>query len=94
VESTELVRLAQAANFRSQVNEKLIKALLALLALKDERLIDELCVVFAHAQTQGNEVGRASPQVWAGVNQQIDVLLNLISGEDEGQIEREAVNKH
>lgn len=89
-----MARLVRAANLRSQVNEKLIKALLALMAIKDDRLLEELCVVFDHAQKQGGEIGRAPPEVWAGVNRQIDVLLNLISGEDEGEIEREAAKRH
>ena len=87
------LKIAQTADFRSRVNEKLIKALLALLVLKDEHLLDELCVVFDHARRQGGEIGQATPDVWQGVNQQINVLTELASNEDEGEIEREA-SKH
>ena len=90
VEDTPTDELARKADFRSRVNEKLLKALMALLVVKDEHLLDELCIVFDHARRKGGEVGAASPDVWAGVNKQIGVLTELAEGEDEDQIEREA----
>lgn len=83
-------RLAQEADFRSRVNEKLLKALIGLLAVKDEHLLDELCVVFEHARQREGEVGDGAPEVWRGVDRQIGGLLDLAQGEDLDVIEHEA----
>lgn len=83
--------LARAADYRSRVNEKLIKALIALLAVKDEHLLDELSIIFAHAREHGGEIGNAPKEVWAGVDHQMDVLMDLALNEDEDEIEREAL---
>ena len=90
MEDAQNIELARQADFRSRVNEKLLKALMALLAVKDEHLLDELGIVFDHARRKGGEVGTASPDVWAGVNKQIEVLVELAEGEDESEIDREA----
>ncbi len=85
-----LARLAREADFRSRVNEKLLKALLALLAVKDEHLLEELCVIFEHARQREGEIGEGGPDIWRGVDRQIGVLLDLAHGEDLETIEHEA----
>ena len=67
-------RLAQEADLRSRVNEKLLKALIGLLAVKDEHLLEELCTVFDHAKRQDSA---GSSEVWRGVDRQIGGLLGL-----------------
>ncbi len=79
-------RLAQEADFRSRVNEKLLKALIGLLAVKDEHLLEELCTVFDHARRHEG-AGAVSPEVWRGVDRQIGNLLGL--GTDESPCEME-----
>ena len=86
--------LAHAADIRSKVNEKLLKALIAILAIKDKHLLNELCVVFEHAQQHGGEIGTASPEVWRGVNHQIGVLQDLVSDEEEDEALESADQKH
>jgi hypothetical protein len=86
MEDASTARLAREADFRSQVSEKLLKALIALLAVKDEHLLDELCIIFDHARQHGGEIGSASAEVWNGVNHQIGVLLDLASSEGEDEI--------
>ena len=86
--------VARAANVRSQVNEKLVKALIALLAIRDEDLLDELCAVFAVAETDGGEVGRAPPEVWARVRKQMEVLQTLLDSTDEEEVEDVAGTIH
>ncbi len=83
-------RLAQEADYRSRVNEKLLKALIGLLAVKDEHLLEELCVVFEHARQRDGEVGDGAPDIWRGVDRQIGGLLDLAHDEDLDQIEQEA----
>ncbi len=87
-------RLAQQADFRSQVNEKLLKALMALLAVKDEHLLEELCVIFDHVRRNGGEIGEGPPEVWRGVDRQIGVLMDMAHGESLEQIEAEAARHH
>ncbi len=86
-------KIAEAADCRSRVNEKLLKALIALLALKDEHLLDELCVIFDHARQRAGEIGAGSEEVWRGVNRQMAVLQDLVAKEDEDEVSREA-HKH
>ena len=76
------IRIAEAANLRSQVNEKLLQALLGLLALKDEHFLQELCIVFDAAQ-QGE--GAIPPEVWRGVHQHLGALKALAVADDDDQ---------
>lgn len=76
------IRLAEAANLRSQVNEKLLQALLGLLALKDEHFLQELCIVFDAAQ---RDQGPIPPEVWRGVHQHLGALKELAVADDDDQ---------
>ncbi|WP_165190477.1 hypothetical protein [Caulobacter soli] len=87
-------RLARQADLRSQVNEKLLKALIALLAVKDEHLLEELCVIFDHVRQNGGEIGEGPPEVWRGVDRQMGVLMDMAHGENLEQIEAEAALRH
>ncbi|MBS0332682.1 MAG: hypothetical protein JSS35_07940 [Proteobacteria bacterium] len=63
-------------------NDKLLKAMIALLALKDENLLDELRVVFRHALHSGSEIGEANAAVWAHIHRELELIAILV--EDEG----------
>lgn len=75
------IRLAETADLRSQVNEKLLQALLGLLALKDEHFLQELCIVFDAAQQDRNAI---PPAVWRGVHQHLGALMGLTAGDIDG----------
>ncbi len=90
----DALSLAHAADIRSKVNEKLLKALIALLAIKDEHLLNELCLIFEHAQQHGGEVGAATPEVWRGVNHQMSVLQDIVFDEHEDEALELADQKH
>jgi hypothetical protein len=76
---------------RSKSNEKLLKALIVLLALKDEGLLDELRTIFTVAAMNGSEIGKADPQVWTEISRRLQVIEALVVDEEvaEGEGERE-----
>ena len=61
-----------------QSNAKLLKALIALLSLKDEHLLEELKTIFTIAARGGSEIGDADPAVWAEINRRLEVIDALI----------------
>lgn len=63
-------------------NDKLLKAMVALLAMKDEHLLDELRIVFRHAIQSGSEIGQADEAVWAHIRHEMKVITDLV---DEGE---------
>lgn len=79
-ETEREIRLAETADLRSQVNEKLLQALLGLLALKDEHFLQELCIVFDAAQ---QDTGPIPPEVWRGVHQHLGALRELAVETDD-----------
>ncbi len=64
-------------------NEKLLKAMLALLSLKDEHFLGELKAVFAMASQQGSEIGQADPKVWAEIRRELAIIDAIVDGEAE-----------
>lgn len=65
-------------------NDKLLKALITLLALRKDGLLDELRAVLAIAGQEGNAVGLASPETWAHVRQGLALIAELVADDDEG----------
>lgn len=61
-----------------QSNAKLLKALIALLSIKDEHLLDELKTIFTIAARGGSEIGDADPEVWREINRRLEVIDSLI----------------
>jgi hypothetical protein len=64
-------------------NAKLLKALIALLSLKDEHLFEELKSIFTIAARGRSEIGDADPAVWAEINRRLAVIETLIQGDAE-----------
>ena len=64
-------------------NEKLLKAMLALLSLKDDHFLGELKLVFAMASQQGSELGSADPKVWAEIQRELAVIDAIVDGDAE-----------
>lgn len=59
-------------------NAKLLKALIALLSLKDEHMLEELKSIFTIAARGGSEIGDADPEVWREINRRLAVIDALI----------------
>jgi hypothetical protein len=64
-------------------NEKLLKALIALLSIRDEALLDELKTIFTVAAAHGSEIGQADPKVWAEIRRELGLIDQLVYGDDE-----------
>lgn len=63
-------------------NDKLLKALIALLAVKDEHLLQELQMVFAIAGRTGNKIGEASSATWEHLRKELLMIAELVDGDD------------
>jgi hypothetical protein len=66
-------------------NEKLLKAMLALLSLKDEHFLAELKTIFQIAAREGSELAAGDAKVWAEVRRELGLVEALVSGDDEGE---------
>ncbi len=64
-------------------NEKLLKALITLLSLKDEHMLDELKTIFTYASRGGSEIGQADPAVWKEISRELTLIEALISDDGE-----------
>ncbi|PZQ65775.1 MAG: hypothetical protein DI570_00555 [Phenylobacterium zucineum] len=64
-------------------NDKLLKALIGLLAVKDGHLLDELRMVFAMADQHHPSVTPAEARTWARVRRELDLITYMVEGEDE-----------
>ncbi|MBE7220009.1 MAG: hypothetical protein INR64_16185 [Caulobacteraceae bacterium] len=72
----------EAMETRSVANEKLLKALITLLAVREPQLLDELGAIFMLAAAEDSEVGGASSKVWAEVRREMDVMHQLMRAGD------------
>ena len=68
-----------------RANDKLLKALVTLLAIKDEHLLDEMRTVFAAAVQSRNEIGRADQPTWDHIRHELRVIGNLVDTVDGHQ---------
>lgn len=70
-------------------NEKLLKALITLLSLKDDHILDELKTIFTVASRGGSEIGEADPAVWTEIDRELALIETLITGDS---VEQEAAD--
>lgn len=66
-----------------QANDKLLKALITLLAMRDEHLLDELRTVFGLAALEGSEIGNASAPAWKHIRRELAMIAKLVEGDDD-----------
>jgi hypothetical protein len=59
-------------------NDKLLKALVTLLALKDEHLLEELRIVFSAAIQNGNAIGEGDAPTWAHLRKELALISDLV----------------
>ena len=64
-------------------NDKLLKALIGLLAVKDRHLLGELRTVFAMAGQPGADATPAEARTWARLRRELDVITDMVEGGDE-----------
>jgi hypothetical protein len=73
-------------------NDKLLKALITLLVLRDDHLMDELRTIFVVAHRHANPIGSASQDVWAHVRDELDTIAALVGDTDDDEIPVHAPN--
>ncbi len=59
-------------------NDKLLKALITLLAIKDDHLLDELSTIFVLAGRTRNEIGGATEATWAHIRKELKLIGALV----------------
>ena len=64
-------------------NDKLLKALIGLLAVKDRHLLGELRTVFAMAGVPDAGTSPAEARTWARLRYELDLLTDMVEGDDE-----------
>lgn len=66
-------------------NDKLLKALIGLLALKDEHLLMELRTVFAMAEPDSGRDATLSDRTWAHVRRELEIITEMVEGSDDDE---------
>ena len=67
-------------------NNKLLKALISLLAIKDRHLLEDLKTVFAMADRDGL-AGTVEARTWERVRQDLEIITEMVEGEDEAEVQ-------
>lgn len=65
------------ARARIAANDRLLKAVITLLAIKDPDLLDELDVIFAVASEQGSPIGEADKRTREHLREELDLIRTL-----------------
>jgi hypothetical protein len=74
-------------------NDKLLKALIGLLAIKDDHLLGELRTIFAMAEAPGAAANATETRTWDQVRRGLELITDMVEGEDgEGAVGRTAHN--
>lgn len=63
----------------------MLKALIALLAIKDGHLLDEMRAVLFVARRDDSPIGDADAATWAHIRKELSSITDLIGGEDARQ---------
>ena len=69
-----------------EANDHLLKAVIALLTIKDPTFIAQLDEVFLVARCQQNKVGRMDPGAWAAIREELSVVRQFVIGDDEPEV--------
>jgi hypothetical protein len=77
--------MSHALNLATLVgaNDKLLKALITLLALRDEHLVEELDTVVRLAGAHGGENGQAADPTWSHIGRELAIIADLVADADE-----------
>ncbi len=67
------------ARARIAANDKLLKAVITLLAIKDPGLLDELDIIFALADDEGSALAETDRRTRVHLKQELELIRNLAS---------------
>ena len=82
--TSELDPLAKVA-LTVAANDRLLKALIALLAMKDPGVMKELPTVFALAAREDGVIGEATEATWAQIGAELRMIRNFLAKESPEQ---------
>ena len=68
---------------RIQANDHLLKAVVALLAIRDPEFINQLDEIFLVARCQGDEISNMDADAWAHIREELEVVRTFVHGDDE-----------
>ncbi len=68
---------------RAEAADHLLKAVLALLTVRDPEFLRHLDRIFALADVHDSQISRMRPEVWAEVRREIRVIHDFVQGDDE-----------
>jgi hypothetical protein len=63
-------------------NDRILKALVALLAERDPSLLSDLRLIFTQARTEGSEVADNTRATWEEINRELQLIADLAGEED------------
>ena len=69
-------------------NDKLLKALITLLAFKDEHLLNELRIVFAAASITDSPIASGGAETWTQVRHELDLIGDLVDEMEKSEAAR------
>lgn len=64
-------------------NDKLLKALTILLALKDRHLLGELRTIFQDIISEDSELGAGDTATWAHLRHELELITTLVEGAED-----------
>ena len=82
---TDTERLAAMVH----ANDKLLKGLTVLLALRDEHLLEDLRAVFAGILSESREMASGSNATWDHLRHELSLITALVEGDDPDVVEGE-----
>lgn len=68
----------QALRARLYANDRLLKALTTLLAIRDPNLLEELRIVFDLAAQTNNEIGKLGQDAWVHLEEEMALIEELV----------------
>ncbi len=69
----------EEARVRIAANDRLLKAVITLLAIKDPGLLDELDIIFALADEEGSALAETDRRTRVHLKQELELIRNLAS---------------
>lgn len=70
---------------RIEANDHLLKAVVALLTIKDPTFVNQLDNIFRMAEAQGDEIARMNAQSWSHIRDELEVVRNFVHGDEDPQ---------
>ena len=67
----------------AEATDHLLKAVIALLTVRDPEFLNHLNQIFALADIHDSKISRMRPEAWAEVRREIQIVHAFVQGEDE-----------